>query len=417
MRQLLEAGVHFGHQTRFWSPKMAPYIYGHRNKIHIINLERTLAMLNEALNYLSSVASKGGSIMFVGTKRQAGAIVQEQAQRANCPYVYHRWLGGMLTNNRTVRNSIDRLNELDDIISGDGLSKMAKREAMRIEREQFRLNRNLAGIREMKGIPDVLFVIDVKYENIAIKEANKLEIPVVAIVDTNCNPDGVDYIIPGNDDAISAIRLYCTSAADAIIAGNAIARASAGHFADMDGDSETSPLVTAEFTALTGARAAVAPSRETVLVADESEEAEAPDEEQQADSESADILQEAVEPVEEITAKPSDPEPAKEALAEPSDPQPAKEALAEPSDPQPAEEVAAEPSGPEPTDDSTEIPDEPAGFGELNESELEEYEQTSSKAGKIRYLNQLGWEIDAIVEKVETTRAYVRSTLKSRTKS
>ena len=261
MRQLLELGVHFGHQTRFWCPKMSPYIYGHRNKIHIINLERTLAMFNEALDYLSGVAAKRGSVVFVGTKRQASKIVREQAQRAESPYVYHRWLGGMLTNHRTVRKSIDRLNELNEIIASDSISNLAKKEAMRIEREQFRLDRNLAGIMNMRGLPDALFVIDVKHEKIAVKEANKLAIPVVAVVDTNCDPDGVDYVIPGNDDAVSAIRLYCSAAADAIIEGRAKAKAEAP---EVSADGRES-IISAEDISLyqiTGARAAVAPSIE-----------------------------------------------------------------------------------------------------------------------------------------------------------
>jgi small subunit ribosomal protein S2 len=263
MRQLLEVGVHFGHQTRFWCPKMGPYIYGHRNKIHIINLERTLTMFNEAMNYLGAVASKRGSIMFVGTKRQAGEIIREQAQRANCSYVYHRWLGGMLTNYSTVRKSIDRLNELDEIIQSGSIARMAKKEALRIEREQFRLDRNLAGIRGMRGLPDALFIVDVKHENIAVQEANKLGIPVVAIVDTNCDPDGIDYVIPGNDDAISAIRLYCATAADAIIEGHAVA-AAAMPFGEHDDASDAVVPEDISVLNVTGARAAVAPSLETV---------------------------------------------------------------------------------------------------------------------------------------------------------
>ena len=263
MRQLLEVGVHFGHQTRFWCPKMGPYIYGHRNKIHIINLERTLTMFNEAMNYLGAVASKRGSIMFVGTKRQAGEIIREQAQRANCSYVYHRWLGGMLTNFSTVRKSIDRLNELDEIVQSGNIARMAKKEALRIEREQFRLDRNLAGIRGMRGLPDALFIVDVKHENIAVQEANKLGIPVVAIVDTNCDPDGVDYVIPGNDDAISAIRLYCATAADAIIEGHAVA-AAAMPFREHDESSDAVVPEDISVLNVTGARAAVAPSLETV---------------------------------------------------------------------------------------------------------------------------------------------------------
>ena len=275
MRQLLEVGVHFGHQTRFWCPKMGPYIYGHRNKIHIINLERTLTMFNEAMNYLGAVASKRGSIMFVGTKRQAGEIIREQAQRANCSYVYHRWLGGMLTNYSTVRKSIDRLNELDEIIQSGNIARMAKKEALRIEREQFRLDRNLAGIRGMRGLPDALFIVDVKHENIAVQEANKLGIPVVAIVDTNCDPDGIDYVIPGNDDAISAIRLYCATAADAIIEGHAVA-AAAMPFHEHDGPLDAVVPEDISVLNVTGARAAVAPSLETVAQ-DEPETVPAPE--------------------------------------------------------------------------------------------------------------------------------------------
>lgn len=255
MRQLLEVGVHFGHQTRFWCPKMGPYIYGHRNKIHIINLEKTLSMFNDAMNYLSAVAGKRGSVMFVGTKSQAGAIVEAEAQRAGSPYVYHRWLGGMLTNYATVRKSVDRLKELEDLIQSDSYSKMSKREAMRIERERFRLNRNLAGIRNMKGLPEALFVVDVKHENIAIQEANKLGIPVVAIVDTNCDPGGIDYVIPGNDDSISAIKLYCRYAADAVLDGYATIQNDPFIYdSDVVGDMEA--MVN---TGVTSAKAAVAP--------------------------------------------------------------------------------------------------------------------------------------------------------------
>jgi len=258
MRQLLEAGAHFGHQTRFWSPKMRPYIYGHRNKIHIINLEQTLLMFNDALNYLSAVSGKRGTVMFVGTKRQAGEIVREQSQRASCPYVYHRWLGGMLTNYRTVRKSIDRLRELEETMQSEGFSKISKKEAMRISREHFRLDRNLAGIRDMQGLPDALFVIDVRHEYIAVQEANKLGIPVVAVVDTNCDPDGVDYVIPGNDDAISSIRLFCTAAAEAVITGHAVADASAPY----QGERQTQDESSAAVLNITSARASVAPARE-----------------------------------------------------------------------------------------------------------------------------------------------------------
>lgn len=279
MRQLLASGVHFGHQTRYWCPKMSPYIYGHKNKIHIINLDRTLELLNDAMNYLGSVASKRGMIMFVGTKRQASALVREQAIRAECPYVHHRWLGGMLTNYRTVRESINRLDELDAIVNSKEIDSLSKKDIMRIQRERFRLDRNLAGIRDMGNkLPDVLFVIDVKHENIAVTEAKKLGIPVVAIVDTNCDPDDVDYIIPGNDDAISAIRLYCETAADAIIDGKARAEDVAERASELE-TTETQYIGEVVYK-VTGAQAAVAPMREETA----EEEPEKPDKPEETDS-------------------------------------------------------------------------------------------------------------------------------------
>lgn len=217
MRQMLEAGVHFGHQTRYWSPKMRPFIFGERNKIHIINLEQTLPMFNEAMNYIGSVVGNGGSIMMVGTKRSASMLVKEAAERAGTPYVNHRWLGGMLTNYKTVKNSIKRLKELDTQLVEGQIARLNKKESLTLERERIKLERSLGGIKNMQGLPDVLFVVDVKSEYIAVSEANKLGIPVVAIVDTNCKPDGIDYVIPGNDDAIRAIRLYTESVADTII--------------------------------------------------------------------------------------------------------------------------------------------------------------------------------------------------------
>ena len=219
MRQMLEAGVHFGHQTRYWSPKMRPYIYGERNKIHIVNLEHTLPMFKEAMNFLGQMAANGGTILFVGTKRAASKQIKEAAERCGCPYVNHRWLGGMLTNFKTVKNSIQRLKDLETEFEEGGFEKLSKKEGLRLAREHAKLDRSLAGIKDMPGLPDVLYVIDVKQEYIAVAEANKLGIPVVAVVDTNCKPDGIDYVIPGNDDAIRAIRLYVESAADAIIEG------------------------------------------------------------------------------------------------------------------------------------------------------------------------------------------------------
>jgi len=217
MRQMLEAGVHFGHQTRHWNPQMSPYIFGSRNKIHIINLEATLPMYNDALNFLGKLAANKGKILFVGTKRAASTIIAEQAARCGMPYVDHRWLGGMLTNFKTLRISIKRLTDLEAMLGeGDGVSQLNKREVLSLDRERIKLSRSLGGIKKMGGMPDALFIVDVGHEKIAISEANKLGIPVVAVVDSNNSPKGVDYIIPGNDDAIRAVRLYVTGAADAI---------------------------------------------------------------------------------------------------------------------------------------------------------------------------------------------------------
>ncbi|HYM98263.1 MAG TPA: 30S ribosomal protein S2 [Aestuariivirgaceae bacterium] len=222
MRQMLEAGVHFGHQTRFWHPKMRPYIFGDRNRIHIINLEKTLPMFNQAMDYLKQLASNGGTVLFVGTKKQAGEIVAEEAQRAGAPWVSHRWLGGMLTNWRTVRKSIERLKSLESTLADAVMAaKLGKKERLELDRERIKLEKSLGGIKNMDRPPDAVFVIDVGHEYIAVSEANKLNIPVVAVVDSNCKPDGVDYVIPGNDDAIRAIRLYAAAAADAVIEGAA----------------------------------------------------------------------------------------------------------------------------------------------------------------------------------------------------
>ena len=217
MRQMLEAGVHFGHQTRFWHPKMAPYIFGERNKIHIINLEKTLPLFTDAMNCLGRIAAKRGRILFIGTKRAAQEAVAREAVRCGMPYVNRRWLGGMLTNFKTVKQSIKRLNELEETINTGGLDRISKREGLQLRREYEKLNKSLAGIKNMERLPDALFVIDVGFEKIAIAEAVKLKIPIIAVVDTNCKPDQIDYVIPGNDDAISAINLYATSAADAVL--------------------------------------------------------------------------------------------------------------------------------------------------------------------------------------------------------
>ncbi|MDD5412729.1 MAG: 30S ribosomal protein S2 [Methylobacter sp.] len=218
MRQMLEAGVHFGHQTRYWNPKMATYLFGSRNKIHIIDLEKTLPMFNDAMNYLGQMTANKGTVLFVGTKKAARKVVAEEAKRCGMPYVNHRWLGGMLTNFKTIKKSINRLKELE-AMKADGTlyQRFAKKEALGMERELEKLERSLGGIKDMKGVPDVIFVLDVGYEKNAISEAKKLGIPVVGIVDSNNSPEKIDYIIPGNDDSIRAVKLYCESVSAAVM--------------------------------------------------------------------------------------------------------------------------------------------------------------------------------------------------------
>jgi small subunit ribosomal protein S2 len=227
MRQMLEAGMHFGHQTRYWNPKMANYIFGERNKIHIINLEKTMPLFTDAMNYLGKVAANGGKVMFVGTKRSAQDSIREEAERCGMPFVNYRWLGGMLTNFKTVKQSIKRLKDLEAMSEDGGLERFGKKEVLQLSREQVKLERSLGGIKDMARLPDVLFIVDVGHEKIAINEARKLGIPVVAVVDTNNSPEGVDYVIPGNDDAIRAIQLYLAAAADAINEAKAAAPAPA----------------------------------------------------------------------------------------------------------------------------------------------------------------------------------------------
>lgn len=225
MRQMLEAGVHFGHQTRFWNPKMAEYIFGERNKIHIINLEKTQPLFVEAAKFIKAVAGDGGTVLFVGTKRSAREPIQKEAVRAGMPFVNQRWLGGMLTNFKTVRQSIKRLADLTEMKANGSLDRRGKKEGTMLRREMDKLERSLGGIKDMESLPDAIFVVDVGHEKIAIHEANKLGIPVVAIVDTNCAPDGVDYLVPGNDDAMRAIQLYAGGIADSILEGRSTAPA------------------------------------------------------------------------------------------------------------------------------------------------------------------------------------------------
>ena len=245
MRQMLEAGVHFGHQTRYWNPKMAPYIFGERGKIHIINLEKTLPLFNDAMNYLGSLVANGGTVLFVGTKRSAQTTIVENAVRCGMPFVNHRWLGGMLTNFKTVRQSIKRLKDLETMSSDGSFDKIGKKEALMLTREMEKLERSLGGIKDMRGIPDAMFVVDVGYEKIAITEAKKLGIPVVGVVDTNNSIDGIDYVIPGNDDAIRAVKLYVESAADAVTTGKlSVAQAvseSTDEFVELDEEGGTRP--------------------------------------------------------------------------------------------------------------------------------------------------------------------------------
>ena len=256
MRDLLQAGAHFGHQTRFWNPKMDQYIFGARNKIHIINLEHTVPAFNDALNTVKRLAENKNQVMFVGTKRAAGKIVEEHARRCGMPFVSHRWLGGMLTNYKTIRSSIKRLRELEEQERDGTFAKLTKKEALMRSRMKEKLERSIGGIKEMSGLPDVLFVVDVDHERIAVTEANKLGIPVIGIVDTNSDPDGVDYVIPGNDDAIRAIKLYVTAVADAVLAG----KAAAGEVVSAD-----------EFVEVTEAEAEPAPAQEATETAEPTE--------------------------------------------------------------------------------------------------------------------------------------------------
>jgi small subunit ribosomal protein S2 len=236
---MLEAGVHFGHQTRYWNPKMAPYIFGHRNKIHIINLEKTLELYQAALKFVRQLAANKGTILFVGTKRQAREILREEALRAGMPFVDYRWLGGMLTNFKTVKNSIKRLKEMEAMAQDGTLERMSKKEALDVQREMAKLQRSLGGIKELASLPDAMFVIDVGYQKGAVAEAGKLGIPVVAVVDTNHSPDKVAYVIPGNDDSSRAIRLYARGIADAVLDGRAqaveeVVAASRDEFVEVD---------------------------------------------------------------------------------------------------------------------------------------------------------------------------------------
>jgi len=221
MKEMLVAGLHFGHQTRRWNPKMKPYIFGARNKIYIINLDKTLPLFNKAYDYIEDAVAKGGNVLFVGTKRQAQEIIKEEAERCGMFYVDHRWLGGMLTNYQTIKKSVDRMKNIEAMVEDGSISQYKKKEAMKMSKDLAKLNRNLGGIKDMKGLPSIIFIVDPKRENIAVEEANRLGIPVVAMTDTNCDPDGITYPIPGNDDAIRSIKLIVAKIADAVLDGKA----------------------------------------------------------------------------------------------------------------------------------------------------------------------------------------------------
>jgi len=302
MREMLEAGVHFGHQTRFWNPKMAPFIFGERNKIHIINLEQTMPLCRDAVNYLGKLASKKGRIMFVGTKRAASDAIKEEAQRCGMPFVNHRWLGGMLTNFRTVRASIKRLKELEDMAAGNSYEKINKKEILQLSREQEKLEKTLGGIKEMGGLPDALFVIDVGYEKIAVQEAAKLGIPVVGIVDTNNSPDHIDYIVPGNDDSMRAIKLYTRLAADAVLDGKQSITSGTDDDAELIEVEQDAPPVAAKPAVKVTTKK---PAAEAATPAEEPESSEA-------------VAEEAVTQAEEAVAE--------EAVAEPAEAAPKKAA-------------------------------------------------------------------------------------------
>ena len=285
MRQMLEAGVHFGHQTRYWNPKMAPYIFGDRNKIHIINLEKTLPMFNDSLNFVGGVAAKGGKIMFVGTKRAAQQSIRDEALRCKMPYVDQRWLGGMLTNFKTIKQSIRRLHDIEKMEADGTINRGGKKEALMMTRELEKLEKGLGGIKHMRALPDALFIIDVGHEGIAVKEAKTLGIPVIGVVDTNNSADNVDYVIPGNDDAIRAIQLYTSAIADSIIEGHLAAATNAEEMAaaapapkkaapKAEAKSDDKPV--ANVTKKPAAAKEVAPAKEEVAPTKDAKAEEAP---------------------------------------------------------------------------------------------------------------------------------------------
>jgi small subunit ribosomal protein S2 len=370
MRQMLEAGVHFGHQTRYWNPKMAPYIFGERNKIHIINLERSLPLAREACAFVKATVADGGKVLFVGTKRAARDAIRNHASRCEMPFVSQRWLGGMLTNYKTIRQSVKRLVTLEEMAEEGGFEGLTKKEVLGLNREREKLERSLGGIKDMKSLPDVLFVIDVDHEDIAVREARKLGIPVVAVVDTNCSPDGVDYVIPGNDDAMRAIELYASLVADAVLDGKtSLPEVALGEDEFVELDEEGKVKKTSGRKKKTAKR----PARKTgtkKVAARKAEDAEpqakeaAPAEEAPADEAPAD------EPAAEKAAAESAPEEATEEVAA----GPAAEAAqAAGTDESPSEEPSAEKPEAEESDVSA---------AEAEKPEAEESEAIAAEAEK-----------------------------------
>ncbi len=296
VKQLLEAGAHFGHNTRYWNPKMAPYIFGARNKIHIIDLRKTEEMMNDAMNFMGKIASRRGKVMFVGTKRAASKAVKEEALRCGMPFVSHRWLGGMLTNYKTVKASINRLKDIESMQADGRIERFVKKEQLNMERERVKLEKTLGGIKDMKGLPDALFILDTRYESIAINEAKKLGIPVVAVVDTNNSFNDIDYVIPANDDAMKAIRLYAATAADSILEGKAAMQINVKEEAPAK---KAKPAVKAEEAPAKEAPAKEAPAAEEKVVEEAAPEAKA--EEVEVEAVEAAVKEEA--PAEKVTKK------------------------------------------------------------------------------------------------------------------
>jgi len=330
MRQMLEAGVHFGHQTRYWNPKMAPYIFGERNKIHIINLEKSLPLAREACAFIKGTVADGGKVLFVGTKRAARESIRNHASRAGMPFVSYRWLGGMLTNYKTIRQSVKRLMNLEQMAEEGGFDGLTKKEVLGLSREQEKLERSLGGIKEMTGLPDVLFVVDVDHEDIAVREARKLGIPVVAIVDSNCSPDDVDYVIPGNDDAMRAIELYAAMVAEAVLEGKAsLPEVALGEDEFVELDAEGNVKKSTRRKKKAGKKATVrkkaAAKKVEPIKDDAKQKAEAPAEAEPAAEKAAEAAPEAAEP------EKAEPEKAEPEKAEPKEAEPKEAAPAEPA--------------------------------------------------------------------------------------